>query len=109
MFKELALVLPLLLTWKRIGIDIAIDIVLKKIDIAIAIDIDKGKKWYYCLWDIDIAIDIDIKTWQKMTLIALLPKVLILPLPLKIFEATIDIAIDRKILLLLMSGWWPVF
>ena len=39
-----------------------------------------------------------------LPLIALLLKLLILPLPLKIFEATIDIAIDRKILLLLMSA-----
>ena len=86
----------------------------RKIDIAIAIDIDKGKNWYchchwyWCLWEIDIAIDIDIETWKKLTLIlpliALLLKLLILPLPLKIFEATIDIAIDRKILLLLMSA-----
>ena len=58
MFEELTLVLPLLLTWKKIGIDIAIDIVFKekltlllpltltreKIDIAIAIDIDVSEK-----------------------------------------------------------------
>ena len=79
MFKELTLVLPLLLTWKKIGIDIAIDIVFEekltlllpltltreKIDIAIAIDIDVSDKLTLLLTlilrhekiDIDIAID----------------------------------------------------